>query len=166
MPTPRPSAPWGTTNRRSVPKPTTWSPRTTAAMPPALRHSAGVSARLMPAIGSPSGSSRQPIPVARRSQLAGQWADAPRAPIFCPGGVGPVTIGVMPNAHDILQEPAGGLVLLGELDESDWERLIALTEREVFTAGAVIGVAGEVDRSLLLVLSGTIDLRRADDAEP
>jgi CRP/FNR family transcriptional regulator, cyclic AMP receptor protein len=70
------------------------------------------------------------------------------------------------HGHELLDEPAGGLVLLAHLDDAGWERLIGLTERELFDAGAVVGHAGEVDRSLLLLLSGEIELRRDDEGEP
>ena len=49
-------------------------------------------------------------------------------------------------------------MFLPDLHEEDWERLIAHTERRRFEAGDVVIRAGELDRSLSIVVSGALEL--------
>jgi CRP/FNR family transcriptional regulator, cyclic AMP receptor protein len=60
--------------------------------------------------------------------------------------------------------PSGGasphaeLTFLPDLHEDDWATLIRHTERRRFRRGDVIVSAGEVDRSLWIVVQGSLDL--------
>ena len=55
-------------------------------------------------------------------------------------------------------EAAHDLVFLGTWCQADWEILLAHTETRVFHAGEEVMRAGDDDRSLCLLTSGTLDL--------
>lgn len=54
------------------------------------------------------------------------------------------------------------LVFLGGLSPAEWERLVAVMERRRFSTGDVVMARGEVDRSLYLVASGSVEVFVAD----
>lgn len=58
---------------------------------------------------------------------------------------------------------AGGasdeLVCFAQLHRAEWDRLLAVMERRRFTAGDVVMRAGDVDRSLYLIATGTVEVR-------
>jgi CRP-like cAMP-binding protein len=52
----------------------------------------------------------------------------------------------------------GSFVLLGDLSTAEWDRLVDLMERRRFARGAVVMARGEVDRSLYIVASGSVEV--------
>jgi SulP family sulfate permease len=53
---------------------------------------------------------------------------------------------------------ADQLVVLADLAPADWDRLLARMERRRFRAGDVVIAAGDVDRSLYLIASGSVEI--------
>jgi CRP-like cAMP-binding protein len=51
-----------------------------------------------------------------------------------------------------------GFVLLGDLSTGEWDRLVDLMERRRFAAGTVVMARGEIDRSLYIVASGSVEV--------
>jgi len=70
----------------------------------------------------------------------------------------------------ILLQPGDGpnadLVFLANVDHDDWARLIDHAERRRFRRGDVIVEAGDVDRSLWIVVSGSLELFLPHDRKP
>jgi CRP-like cAMP-binding protein len=62
--------------------------------------------------------------------------------------------------------PSADLVFLADVDHEDWARLIDYTERRRFRRGDVIVEAGDVDRSLWIVVAGTLELFLPDHRKP
>ena len=55
-------------------------------------------------------------------------------------------------------EAAGDFVFLADRSERDWEKLLAHTDTRRFTVGDEVIKAGEIDRALYIVTSGTLDV--------
>lgn len=60
-------------------------------------------------------------------------------------------------------EDASVTVFLASATEGEWRRIIERCERRVFEAGEVVGRAGEVDRSLLILRSGRLGFYLSDE---
>lgn len=58
--------------------------------------------------------------------------------------------------------PADGAVLLPNLDDAGWDRLIAHTQVSRFAQGNIVIAAGARDRTLYIVADGVIELEAAD----
>ncbi|HZQ34845.1 MAG TPA: cyclic nucleotide-binding domain-containing protein [Dehalococcoidia bacterium] len=56
------------------------------------------------------------------------------------------------------ERPAAPLLFLSEWSEAEWARLLAYAEQRPFRAGDLLIRAGEVDRSLLIIGAGTLDV--------
>ena len=57
-----------------------------------------------------------------------------------------------------MNEGSGDFVLLAERSEQDWATLIAAMKRVRFSAGEEVIKAGDVDRSLCLLVSGRLEV--------
>jgi CRP-like cAMP-binding protein len=63
----------------------------------------------------------------------------------------------------VAPEDPSTTVFLASGTESEWARIIDRSERRVFEAGEVVGRAGEVDRSLLILRSGRLGFYLPDE---
>jgi CRP-like cAMP-binding protein len=64
------------------------------------------------------------------------------------------------------ETPSEELVFLADLHDEEWARIIEYTERRRFRRGDVIVRAGELDRSLGIVVDGTLELFLAENDKP
>jgi CRP/FNR family cyclic AMP-dependent transcriptional regulator len=55
-------------------------------------------------------------------------------------------------------EAAGELVFLPDLDSEDWRRVVSYAERLRFSSGDTIIEAGELDRSLYIIVEGRVEV--------
>ena len=62
---------------------------------------------------------------------------------------------------------AASVVFLGGLADEEWALVVERCERRLFVAGEVVVRAGDVDRSLLILVAGALGIELdADDDEP
>lgn len=60
-------------------------------------------------------------------------------------------------------EFAEAVVFLGSLEEAEWTQVVERCERRLFMAGEIVVHAGDVDRSLLILVAGALGVYLGDE---
>jgi CRP-like cAMP-binding protein len=61
------------------------------------------------------------------------------------------------SPDDVQPESAGATVFLDDCDAEDWERIVSHCEWRRFRAGEEVASEGDTDRSLLILLAGSLE---------